>query len=109
MTRRIWATIDGYEVATGWDRMLQEFFCDIGTECKGCDSEECNGTHYVFNNLDAKEYTNQMGGMTLSGVETVLDKYLTEHPPTIIGDLYGDCDNNVGNLVKDYGVVGKVK
>ena len=127
MTRRIWDTTDGWEVACGWDRPLQHFFIDISRECGGCDGTgevtdgmggtpddprdctTCEGTgvEYLFNNLEDTEHTDAMGGMTIYQVQWVLENKLTQYPKGILGALILDQLNNIGNLEKKYATYGE--
>lgn len=122
MSRRIWTTLDGWDVSAGWDnRPTGHFFLDIGRECEHDDDEdregeECelcqgSGTQYRYNNLDDK--TDNVGPMgeihSLVYVEDKIRELLTDWPDEIITDLYEDRRLQVQNFQHDYGVVGKLR
>jgi hypothetical protein len=121
MTRRTWDTLDGWEVAAGWDPPLQYFFLDISRECEHDDDEdregvECeichgSGTQYLYNNLDDKSNrVDTMGGIhNLDIVEELIREYLTDYPPEVMSTLYEDRSLQRGNENLYYGAIGRIR
>jgi hypothetical protein len=121
MSRRTWTTLDGWDVAAGWDPPTRSFFFDIGRECEHDDDEDregedcqlCHGsgTQYVYSNLeDRTDNVDVMGGIhDLVYVQTLMDRYLTEYPPFAIATLYTDQDLDIANDTKYWGAVGHLR
>jgi hypothetical protein len=90
MSQRIFR--DGrYEVWTGWDRPLQYHFLNIYDHTEDDDS-------LVYCNLDDPTLTT--GGMTLSQVFSVLERFGIRYPPTLPNDLQTDREQDAGGAVK---------
>lgn len=121
MTRRLFKTKDGWDVATGWDRMLQHFFLDIYRDCPACDGSgdcegaictECKGEAiaYLYDNLSDPSLRQSRGGLSLAHLEQKLMQHLTAYPDSLVEDLRYDFVRNEGNLIVTYSPpVGKAK
>jgi len=121
MTQHRWQTTDGFEVLAGWDRPLQHYFFQISRLCPSCvgtgeteTGATCftcggRGEQYLFDNLDAKEFTDALGGMTIANVQKVLEKYLTNWPAQFLTGVRYDSLNDLGNQQYTYEPVGTVK
>lgn len=121
MTQHRWKTTDGFDVMTGWDRPLQHYFFQISRLCPSCQGEgetetgaECfscggRGEQYVFDNLDAREFVDNIGGMDIEQVAFAMDKYLTEVPPTVLSTLALEQLTDEGNKIEQHDTIGTVK
>jgi hypothetical protein len=112
ITSRRFRTLDNYEVAAGWDGLLNAFYLIIARDCPDCypNKQKCNtcGTQgYLFAYTDQDDPEVE-GDMNYGQLAEALSKMLTELPVGFLEVLENDQLNNVEHKSFIFPVTGEV-